>query len=144
MAVTWAQRKAIEKKYAECLKATATVPLWEKSGIYTFTRVDEVGIKHAYVGQAKNVLARLIQHCMGYESHIDLSIRKHKFRSEKTPWGWRVTGVVYCDENCLDERERATILLMASAGYQLLNKTSGGQDGGKVGIAANAPAHLCL
>lgn len=139
-AMTWAQRKAIEKRYAECLQEVSTVPLLDRSGIYTFTRIDEAGIRHAYVGQAKKVLTRLVQHCMGYESHIDRSLRKHKFWSEKTPWGWHVTSVVYCDESYLDERERSMILVTANAGYQLLNKTSGGQDGGKVGIAANAPS----
>ena len=40
----------------------------------------------------------------------------------------------------MNEQERYWITLVGNAGYQLLNKTSGGQDGGKVGIAPNAPA----
>lgn len=138
--MTWAQRKAIEKRYAETLREVSNYPLFEESGIYIFTRVDEAEIRHAYVGQAKKVLTRLVQHCMGYQSHIDLSIRRHKFWSSKTPYGWRVGRVIYCGESELDEKEREYIHLMANAGYQLLNKTSGGQDGGKVGIAANAPS----
>lgn len=137
--MTYAQRKAIEKRYTACLQEVSPVPLLDRPGIYIFTRIDEAGIRHAYVGQAKKVLARLVQHCMGYESHIDLSLRKHKFWNEKSPWGWHVTSVSYCDEAYLDERERSAILQTANAGYQLLNKTSGGQDKGKVGIAANAP-----
>ena len=137
--MNWAQRKAMEKIYRDVLINTAKAPLLEQSGIYVLTRIDEAEIKHAYVGQAKNVIGRLIQHCMGYDQHIDLSLKKHKFWSEKSPYGWRVECVCYCNNEHLDERERSYIKLFANAGYQLLNKTSGGQDGGKVGIAPNAP-----
>lgn len=135
--MNWAQRKAMEKKYIEVLKETAECNILERSGIYIFARTDEAGIKHAYVGQAKNVMARLVQHCFGYDSHIDLSLKKHKFWSEKSPWGWRVKCVLYCTEGDLDEVERRCIVEFANNGYQLLNKTSGGQDGGKIGIAPN-------
>ena len=135
--MNWAQRKAMEKRYREVLAETAGSPLLEQSGIYVFARRDEAGIKHAYVGQAKNVMARLVQHWFGYDSHIDLSLKKHKFWSEKSPWGWRVKCVMYCSEAELDEKEREWIIAVANNGYQLLNKTSGGQDGGKIGIAPN-------
>lgn len=135
--MSWAQRKAIEKKYRDTLERVSQSPLSDESGIYVLTRTDEVGIRHAYVGQAKRVMARLVQHCMGYDSHIDHSLRKHKFWSEETPWGWRVKCVIYCPEAELDEKEREWIIVVANNGYQLLNKTSGGQDGGKIGIAPN-------
>lgn len=137
--MTWAQRKAMEAKYRDVLSRVSTAPLLEQSGIYVLTRVDEAGIKHAYIGQAKNVMGRLVQHCMEYAQHIDLSLKKHKFWSEDSPYGWRVTSACYCSDEYLDEKEREYILKMANAGYQLLNKTSGGQDGGKIGIAPNAP-----
>ena len=76
---------------------------------------------------------------MGYEQHIDLSLRNRKLATEENPTGWRVTAF-YCGEDALDEKERETILMFALHGYQLYNKTAGGQDKGKVGIAPNAPS----
>ena len=43
------------------------------SGIYFLTRMDEDGIRYAYIGQAKHLLTRLAQHLSGYQ-HIDLSL----------------------------------------------------------------------
>lgn len=137
--MTWAQRKAIETRYKEQLKQAACCDLRSEAGIYVLTRTDELGIKHAYVGQAKFVLERLVGHCMGYQQHIDLSIRKHKLLSDKNRYGWCVKKVEYCRADELDQKEREYILKAAHAGYQLLNKTSGGQDDGKIGIAQNSP-----
>lgn len=140
--ITWAQRKAIEKRYAETLCGVSNYPLLEQSGIYIFARNDsETGLRFAYVGQAKNMIQRLVEHCLCHDhSHIDLSLKKRKFYSDATPDGWKVAFVEYCDENQMNERERHWIAKVGNGGYQLLNKTSGGQDGGKVGIAANAPS----
>ena len=112
--------------------------LTDKSGIYILTRVDENGIKYAYVGQAKNILSRLAQHLAGYQ-HIDLSLKKHKLYSEQNPYGWKA-NFVYCDIEKLDEFEREYIKEYAKSGFQLRNKTSGGQDNGKVGIDDNKPS----
>lgn len=138
--MTWAQRKAIETRYKEQLKQATCCDLRSEAGIYVLTRTDELGIKHAYVGQAKFVLERLVGHCMGYQQHIDLSIRAHKFLSDKNPCGWCVKKVEYCRADELDQKEREYILKAAHAGYQLLNKTGGGQDAGKIGIAPNSPS----
>ena len=58
MGYNWRQVKAIEstnkKKF---LKQNET--LNDNSGIYFLTRIDENGIKYAYVGQAKRILTRL-------------------------------------------------------------------------------------
>ena len=137
--MTWAQRKAIETRYKEELNRAAYCDLQSSSGIYILTRTDELGIKYAYVGQAKFVLERLVGHCMGFQQHIDLSIKKHKLLSPNNPYGWCVKKVEYCRATELDEKEREYILKAAHAGYQLLNKTSGGQDDGKIGIAPNSP-----
>lgn len=97
-------------------------------------------MRFAYVGQAKNVLKRLAQHMMGHEQHIDLSLKKRGLYSQdERPFGWKITAV-YCEKQYLDDKERQYILWMSNRGYQLYNKTSGGQDGGKIGIAPNAPA----
>lgn len=118
--------------------------LRDESGIYVYTRDDESGLRFAYVGQAKKVLTRLAQHSLGYKahnpSHIDLSLKKRGFyEKEDRPYSWRVFAI-YFDERELNEMERFWIVKVGNGGYQLLNKTSGGQDGGKVGIAPNRPA----
>lgn len=131
------QIKAIEQKNKEKLLAL-NPDLWEDSGIYIFTRKDELGIKYGYVGQAKHVLTRLAQHLVGYQ-HIDVSLKKHGLYSEKNQYGWTVRAI-YFPEIDLNIREREFILKYANMGYQLRNKTAGGQDEGKVGIAENKPS----
>jgi len=54
----------------------------------------------------------------------------------KNPYGWEVDYFI-CTESELDFEERRNIYKFASLGYQLRNKTSGGQDNGKSGIAEN-------
>lgn len=106
----------------------------EESGIYIFTRTDESGIKYAYVGQAKNLLQRTAAHLNGYQ-HIDLSIKKHGlYDAEKQPFGWQLWHFKI-PECGLDEAEQTYIKLCAENGFQLRNKTSGGQGEGKRGIA---------
>lgn len=109
--------------------------LTHQTGIYILEREDEIGLKYAYIGQAKDVLKRLGQHLLGYQ-HIDLSLKKHKLYSEENPYGWCVTEIVM-SEKMLDEAERYYIKEYALNGYQLRNKTAGGQDKGKVGIDDN-------
>lgn len=101
----------------------------EKSGIYVFTREDENGFKYAYVGQAKHLLTRLAQHMAGYQ-HIDLSIRKYGLYSDTNIYGWKV-GTLHFGEDDLNDMERKYIKMYADKGYQLRNKTAGGQDTGK-------------
>lgn len=120
------QIKAIEKANKEkilqvCPNAT------ENSGIYIFTR-EENGFKFAYVGQAKHILTRLAEHLKGYQ-HIDLSIKKHGFYSEENITGWKIEFVECFD---LDNEEKRLILIYHKNGYQLRNKTAGGQSIGKV------------
>lgn len=134
--MNFAQVKAIEQKNIKrilriCPDAS------EQSGIYIFTR-EEGGFKFAYVGQAKRLLSRLASHLIGHQ-YIDLSIKKHGLYSIDNPTGYMV-AVYPCDFERLDEYERAYILEMAQKGYQLRNKTSGGQDCGKFGISENKPA----
>jgi hypothetical protein len=134
---SYAQIKAIESRYKqELLKSNSMLD--ESSGIYFLTRTDEAGIKYAYVGQAKHILTRLAQHMMGHEQHIDLSLKKHGLVSVDNPYGWLITAKSF-NESTLDEKERYYIKAMADAGYQLRNKTAGGQDSGKTQIDEYKP-----
>lgn len=109
----------------------------ESAGIY-FMKREENGFKYAYIGQAKHLLTRLAGHLVGYQ-HIDLSLKKHGLFSESNPTGWKI-GVMECEERKLDELEKKYILLYANKGYQMRNKTDGGQGEGKNGIADNKPS----
>lgn len=128
------QVKAIEKANKErILKVCPNVP--ERSGIYFLLR-EENGFKYAYIGQARHLLTRLAQHLRGYQQHIDLSLKKHGLYSEKNLFGYKVHFLEFSEDE-LDKKEQHYILKYASAGYQLLNKTSGSQGEGKQGIAEN-------
>lgn len=102
----------------------------ERSGIYMLTR-EENGFKYGYVGQAKNILGRLADHLNGYQ-HIDLSLKKHGLYSAENPNGWKIDFMRF-DGN-LDEHEQYYIKLYADNGYQMRNKTIGGQGQGKAGL----------
>ena len=128
--------KAIEQKNKNLL-LSVNRGLTEKSGIYFLLRTDENGIKYAYIGQAKNILTRLAQHLSGYQ-HIDLSLRKHGLISADKPHGWNVFALHF-PLSKLDEREQYYIKLYASKGYQLRNKTAGGQGEGKAQINGYKP-----
>lgn len=70
---------------------------------------------------------------------IDLSIRKHGLFSKANPTGWMVKSYS-CPESTLNHFETLFIREYAGKGYQMRNKTSGGQCAGKTGITANKPA----
>jgi hypothetical protein len=123
--------KAIEQKNKKRLLAVNPT-LDERSGIYVLTRMDEAGLKYAYIGQAKHILSRLAQHLVGYQ-HIDISLKKHGLYSSNNVHGWKV-GFSHFPEIMLDEKEQEYIKQYAMCGYQLRNKTAGGQGEGKVQI----------
>ncbi len=129
--------KAIEAKNKKRLLAINS-ELTEESGIYFLTRTDENNIKYAYIGQAKHLLTRLAQHLVGYQ-HIDLSLKKHGLFSEDNAHGWNVNFMEYPLDK-LDEMEQLYIALYAQRGYQLRNKTAGGQGEGKKQIDGYRPA----
>jgi len=133
--MTLKQIKAIEmanKKRILEVCPTAT----DDSGIYIFTRFEK-DFKYAYVGQSKHILTRLAEHLKGYQ-HIDLSIKKHKLYNYNYPNGWRIE-VHYFNLDKLDEMEQEFTKNYANMGYQLRNKTSGGQGENKFGIDENRP-----
>ena len=127
----YAIKKANQKRI---LKACPTCP--NVSGIYILTR-EEHGIKYGYVGQAKHILDRLVEHLSGYQ-HIDISLKKHGLWAEDNPAGYRIYYVVF--DGDLDEHEQDYIREYANKGYQLRNKTVGGQGEGKAGMDNAKPS----
>lgn len=119
--------KAIETKNKKRILAI-NPHVDEGSGIYFLTRTED-GIRYAYIGQAKHLLTRLAQHLSGYQ-HIDLSIKNHGLYSTENITGWKV-GFLHYPEEQLDDMEQKYIRQYAQAGYQLRNKTAGGQGEGK-------------
>lgn len=121
-----AKAKAIEQENKKRL-LKLNPKLNDKSGIYFLLREDENGFKYAYIGQAIHIISRLASHLVGYEQHIDLSLRKHKLYDEQNnPYGWRVEFLNF-PESQLDEKEKYYIKLYADKGYQLRNVSLGGQ-----------------
>lgn len=108
------------------------------SGIYFLTRMDEDGIRYAYIGQAKHLLTRLAQHLSGYQ-HIDLSLRKHGLYTTDNIYGWKI-GFLHYPVDKLDKWEQYWIKCYADKGYQLRNKTAGGQGEGKKQIDDYRPS----
>ena len=127
---------AVENNYKKKLLQIDPT-LSDTSGIYFFTREDSNGFKYAYIGQAKHILSRLAEHFTGYQ-HIDLSIKKHGIYSNDNPEGWRINYIEY-PEIELDKMEQYYIKQYADNGYQLRNKTCGGQGVGKKQIADSRP-----
>ena len=131
-----AKAKAVERKNEQKLLAV-NPKLDNGSGIYFLTRVDENEIKYAYIGQAKHILTRLAQHLTSYQ-HIDLSLKKHGLYSADNPYGWKI-GFMHFPLSELDEKEQHYIKMYAQNGYQLRNKTAGGQGDGKQQIDEYRP-----
>ena len=132
------QAKAIEQKNKKKL-LEINPKLDDQSGIYFLIRIDEDGIKYAYIGQALHVLTRIAQHMSGYTQHIDRSLKAHGLYSSENPYGWKVASV-QTNKSDLDEMEQHYIKKFANAGYQLRNKTSGSQGVGKKQIDEYRPA----
>ena len=132
------QAKAIEQKNKNKI-LELNPELDDRSGIYFLIRIDEDGIKYAYIGQALHVLTRIAQHMSGYTQHIDRSLKAHGLYSSENPYGWKVASV-QTNKSDLDEMEQHYIKQFANAGYQLRNKTSGSQGVGKKQIDEYRPA----
>ena len=116
-----AKNKAIIKKLCPQIST--------ESGIYAFVRdsFDEPGIKYAYVGQAVNLLNRVLDHLEKYD-HIDKSIKKRKLWSDKEPYGYKVYVLEKCHASQLNDAETRAITRLKQLGYQLpYNKTGGSQ-----------------
>lgn len=139
-----AKAKMIEKENMRRL-LKVNPKLNGKPGIYFLLRTDENGFKYAYIGQArKSILQRLASHLVGFNQHIDLSLRKHKLYSEENPYGWRVEFLNF-PPRMLDDKEKEYIKKYADAGYQLRNVSIGGQgsnrDAGQIGERKQAKGY---
>ena len=122
-----AKIKAIDKKNEQKLLAV-NPRLDNQSGIYFLLRKDsETGIKFSYVGQARHIKDRLLQHLRGFQ-RIDISLKSHKLYSKDNPDGWDIQFIHYPIEK-LDEMERYYITLYAKNGYQSRNIDTGGGAG---------------
>lgn len=121
-----AKAKAIERDNRKRL-LKVNPKLNDKPGIYFLTRTDELGIRHAYVGQALHILTRLAQHLSNFQ-YIDNSIRKHGLYSEDNPYGYRVNFINFPVVE-LDEKERYYIMQYSLQGYQMKNRDTGGGAG---------------
>lgn len=112
------------------------------SGIYVLTRVDEQEKKYCYVGQSKHVRQRLVEHLCGWHTkapqHIDLSLKKHGFYTDR--YSWKIRDVIVCNMEDLDEKEKEFYCIYYNMGYEMRNKTGGGQGKGKEKTADYRPA----
>lgn len=122
-----AKIKAIDRKNEERLLAV-NPKLDNGSGIYFLTRKDsETGIRFSYVGQARHIKDRLLQHLRNFQ-RIDISLKSHGLYSEENPDGWDINFLHFPIEE-LDEKERYYITLYAKQGYQSRNIDTGGGKG---------------
>ena len=126
------QRKAIlypyEKAISEQCPKTPT-----GSGIYILTRKED-GENKAYIGQSIHVLQRIAEHMVDYDSHIDRSLKIYGLKTILNPKGWKLESYV-CDISKLDSEETSCVAEYIAKGYEVYNKTSGGQGEGKRKIA---------
>lgn len=127
MPTNWKQLYAVKAKNKKRL-LEVNPQLNNDPGIYFLTRKDENGVRFGYVGQARCIIDRLCQHLVGYDQHIDLSLRKWGLYSEDNPYGWKVNFLNF-PVDALDEKERYFITEYAKAGYQMRNKDTGGGSG---------------
>lgn len=94
------------------------------SGIYFLTRVQP----KAYIGKSVDEIDRMSSHVLGYDQHIDISLKKRGFYSKDKPYSWKL-NVLHFPKEQLDEKERYYIDLYKQNGYELLNIESGGTTG---------------
>lgn len=100
----------------------------DNSGIYFLTRKDsETGIRFSYVGQARHIKSRILQHLRGFQK-IDISVRAHGLLTKDNPDGWDI-NFLHFPLDKLDEMERYYITLYAKEGYQSRNIDTGGGKG---------------
>ena len=125
--------RQIYARKAECEKRIKEVcpDITNRPGIYIFYRTDtDSGLRFCYIGQAKRLIERCAQHLQEYD-HIALSLKKRGFKCEGNDGGWELVTFDFPVES-LDVGETEMIKLWANKGYQLFNRTAGGQGDGKV------------
>ena len=130
--------RQIYARKAECEKRIKEVcpEITNRPGIYIFYRTDtDSGLRFCYIGQAKRLTDRCAQHLQEYD-HIALSLKKRGFfdplNPEENPGGWKLSVWECSGLDALDNAEIEAIREYANNGYQLFNRTAGGQGDGKV------------
>lgn len=104
-------REKLRQGIAIALKQFPFLNLYhQKSGIYLWERWDKNGKYCWYVGKAKNIIWRTAQHIIDGKSHLDLSIKDHKFYDkDKNTSGWQFRILLTCPESELDYNEQLYI-----------------------------------
>ena len=130
--------RQIYARKAECERRIKEVcpEITNRPGIYIFYRTDtDSGLRFCYIGQAKRLAERCAQHLQEYD-HIALSLKKRGFfdplNPEANPGGWKLSVWECSGLDALDNAEIEAIRECANKGYQLFNRTAGGQGDGKV------------
>ena len=130
--------RQIYARKAECEKRIKEVcpDITNRPGIYIFYRTDtDSGLRFCYIGQAKRLIERCAQHLQEYD-HIALSLKKRGFfdplNPEANPGGWKLSVWECSGLDALDNAEIEAIREYANNGYQLFNRTAGGQGDGKI------------
>lgn len=127
----WSAKSFYSKKdEAERLLLRVCPKADHRSGIYFYLREDTDG-KYGYIGKATDLISRNVAHILGYQQHIDISIKKRGFYSKDNPSGWRL-NVLYYPKEDLDRWERHWISLYRESGYHLYNVESGGTEGKEI------------
>lgn len=122
-----AKAKAIDAKNEKRI-LSVNPNIDDNSGIYFLTRKDsETGIRFSYVGQARHIKSRILQHLRGFQ-RIDISLKAHGLLTKDNPDGWDINFLHFPLEK-LDEMERYYITLYAKEGYQSRNIDTGGGKG---------------
>ena len=122
--------KQIFAKKAEAEKRLRQIcpKISHKSGIYFLLRRDSTG-KYGYIGKSEtSLLDRMCSHLIGYQQHIDISLKKRGFYSEINPNGWKL-DVSYYPKSEVNLWERRWIERYREEGYILYNIESGGTNG---------------
>lgn len=127
-------QKAIKEAEKTILSACPNIT--NGSGIYFYIR-REGKERYAYIGKASDLMARSVSHLLGYQQHIDLSLKSRGFFSKTNPNGWEL-NVLHYPKALLNEKERHFINAYQQAGYKLYNIESGGTEG-KTMIADRKP-----
>ena len=117
----YAKRKSAEERLKKlCPHIT------NDSGLYFYTRTEDDKI-YAYIGKAKHLIDRNIDHLLGYKQRIDVSIKKRGFLKENST-GW-LFNIRFIPEWKLDEEEQKAIKTYQDMGAELYNIESGGTVG---------------
>ena len=115
-----------EEAVRELLQACPSIS--HRSGIYFLLREDVDG-KYGYIGKSEtSLLDRMCSHMIGYQQHIDVSLKKRGFYAKDNPSGWKL-NVLFYPKADVDRWERHWIEAYQKAGYQLYNVESGGTNG---------------